>query len=419
MVSSNGRKTVCAVAAAIAVVLGASRAFAPGGPTRICMVSDDVPCLDAVPHEVSTWRDGDSVEWALFADFGIVTSQNPTRYLCRKAYGDRTEWVDADDERWLVAEQRISDEKSRLLRSENQCSFREERTFRKQTNGAWWPVLDGAVVDWAVQSNSERIAYVSRIGEERGQEIFVSDDGGATFEPISIDVENRVFTGIAWNGGDELIVSALRHRPRDDSDRVIETVFFRTDAPEDVAAVPGARLGIVEAASGDQIVWQRHHWDKPDDARIRVGDAPSRSSSVVGGTLEEPVQASFRFQGRRVDAVFGSEGKNAWATPRTADDTQLLRGTVEDDSFEWSEVETDVETTCIDRTGAYVYICGTGEGRSHHLYRRPVDGSGSLEGVYSFDRLEGYRAGCSDDGDDESCASDWSDVQTAVEDQSE
>lgn len=309
--------------------------------------------------------------WVLRANFGIVSSQDPNRFVCEEAYlgGDGwllsvlgpTEWVTFGE--------------NSVHRTTDGCQFEQVATLPIRPNDA------------ASDPDTGYVAYLINGPESPG--LYLSTDRGQTFSLYEgLDPSRHQLTSVRFLDGDTMVVGgylrsgAVTTEPDmgthdagadagldaglDDSEVAgasrLWLVEVETGAITPLTAPAGTTYAYVQAARSGQVLLlarrggQVLFWGPPEDlsaTELEIASWPT------GATLSD-------------------DGRKAWISG-TNNARGVLAGILGADGAQWETIAGDTIANCVARDGDDLLVCGEVGTNGSNIARISPDGAISSE----------------------------------------
>lgn len=309
--------------------------------------------------------------WTVQANFGVVTSATPDRFVCEEAFFGGDGWMLGvfGPTEWITFGERD------VRRTEDGCSFDVITEVGARPSDATVDAASGAA------------AFV--VNGEAGAGLFVSTDRGQNFERhAAVDPAGLHLTGVRFLDADTLIVSAYV------ADTARTARLFRVTlegAAEELSVPPDLSFPYVLEASAGQIALLARR-----DGQVILWGAPDALADADElETTAWPTGARMSSDGQQLWIAGLLEGKG------------LTVGTRDAGSVTWTESFPDQAASCVGGDETALYLCGLARLDGADVFR--VDGPDLVEAV-DFRQLKGPRdcPATSDVG--EICPAVWEEI---------
>lgn len=349
--SQSGHRPAILAALVAATLLSASPAlYAHGAPPR------------ARQAFALTDPGGGDALWALSTNFGVMSQQAPSRYICEEAFeaGHTYVILPFGPDTWVSLGER------HVALSLDGCQIERTHTY------------DLPLVDAAHRIESQEV--VAALANADSSELHYSADAGRTWEVVAIDLSYLRPTGVRFVGEGQVGLSAFRTSDARRGEAVVGRIDLRDGAPRlDRFDVPPAlRYPYLLAAADGQLLW---HAQAPEAQDVFW-------SELVA--LPDPGTALFEAEAWPTAGAISPDGSRAWLSgPATAPGPYVASRQA---PATWQEMPTGHDARCITPTDEGLLICGhrDTDGFDLALLRE----SGELQPLVDFRTLEGPRHDC-------------------------
>lgn len=262
--------------------------------------------------------------WVVRANFGVVDSQVPDRFVCEEAFLGGDGWILGA----LGPTEWITFGESSVRRTEDGCDFEKIAEVPVRPSDATVHVASG------------NAAYLMNGDAAAG--LWVSTDRGRSFELVDgLAPELHQFTGVRFLDEDTLLVSAYA-RQESGASRL-----FRVDLggpPEELAVPADTTFPYILAAGGGQMVLlarrtaQVVFWASPDEMA-------SADELELGGWP--------------TGALLSADGNTAWISG-TEGSRGIMVGRRESGNVLWTPIIDGQAANCIGGDEDSMFVCGLG-----------------------------------------------------------
>ncbi len=299
----------------------------------------------------------DSGEWVFHTNFGVITSDAPTRYVCEEAFsgGDQFRVAAIALNQWVIFTP------DAIYRTEDGCDFEKVAPLPKISS------------DVGFVRGGEGVAYVVNAQNSDETGVFVSRNAGASFRKVAVDVAGRQFTRVEFLNADTLLVSAYAKDSSSQGAAELIEVSLTGDAVTMLEPPQGLRYPYLLDVEAESIVWQA----STDDGQ-----------SLFWGTVDDPGRDGFALEAWPNGAVLSADGSEFWVAAANSGSKGLTHAMASDMMI---DIAAEHSGLCVGRAGDAIYACARGDREGHEL-SRVIDGE--LDAAVSFDAIEGPRVSC-------------------------
>ncbi|MGM0559062.1 MAG: hypothetical protein ACQEVA_21940 [Myxococcota bacterium] len=304
----------------------------------------------------------DSGDWVFQTNFGVITSETSTRYVCEEAFngGDDFRVAALGLNRWVIFTP------DAIYRTEDGCEFEKVEPLPKIPS------------DMAAVRGGAGVAYVINSDEPEHAGVFVSDDAGASFRQVGVDVGSRQFTRVEFLDAGTLLVSAYSRDSASQGAAELIEVGIDGDTMTMLEVPDGLKYPYLLDVEADSVLWQASTED---------------GQSLFWGSVDEPGRDEFPLDAWPKGAVLSADGSEFWVAAANEGSKGLTHATAPDMMV---DIAADHSGLCIGRAADTVYACARGDREGHELSR--VAGS-QIEAAVDFSQLEGPRNTCPEGSD--------------------
>jgi hypothetical protein len=314
---------------------------------------------EPLPEQVHGFDAGD---WVFHTNFGVITSKNPTRYVCEEAFhgGDDFRVAALGLNKWVIFTP------DAIYRTEDGCEFEKVEPLPKIPSGM------------ASVPGGTGVAYVVNTDEQDETGVFVSTDAGASFRKVGVDVGARQFTRVEFLDAERLLVSAYSKDSASQGAAELIEVELDGDRVTMLDVPDGLKYPYLLDAQTDAVLWQA---------------STENGQSLFWGSVEAPGRDEFPLNAWPNGAVLAADGEEFWVAGANPGSEGLTRASASDMMV---DIAADHSGLCIGRAGDTVYACGREEQDGHELSRVAA---GEVEAAVAFSGIEGPRDTCPEGSD--------------------
>ena len=314
---------------------------------------------EPLPENLHGFESGD---WVFHVNFGIITSDDTTRYVCEEAFsgGERFRVAPLGLHEWVIFTA------DAIYRTEDGCDFEKVEALPKIPSDA--DSLPGASV----------VAYTVNTDSAETTGVFVSEDAGATFRKLDIEVAQRQFTRVEVIDAQTVLVSAYSKDAEAQGQAELLEVSLAEDSVSSLEVTDGLKYPYLLDVNADAIVWQA---------------STDRGQSLFWGTVAEPTRDEFPLSAWPNGVALSRDGTEFWIAAANTGNKGLTHATSADMMV---DIAADHSGLCVGRAADSVYACASDEREGHELSR--VVGA-DIEPAVSFEDIAGPRTSCPEGSD--------------------
>lgn len=285
---------------------------------------------EPLPREVIDVGQG---QWLLKTNFGLIRSQDPTRFICEESFlgGDDFLISAIGPDQWVIATD------SNMVRTDDGCTFKVGM------------VLDEVPKSLIVSPNRQTVVFVTN-DETLLAPFWYSEDAGKSYQSLSVGIDDVFWTGARFASTKDVVLSGYSSADQDKGAAIFARVDIqaKTVTQLDVSAMlrypyifagaGGFVAGIAsDVASGDLVlfydqpnklgtvvesldVWPTDIGLSADGLKIWVGQSVSATGARYGQRQADDVQWSVIMDGYQLlcvhaidDVIFACTDRDEWA----------------------------------------------------------------------------------------------------------
>jgi hypothetical protein len=319
----------------------------------------------------------DSGEWVFHTNFGIITSEKPNRYVCEEAFngGDDFRVAALGLQTWVMFTP------DAIYRTEDGCEFEKTEQLPKIPSDV--ASLRGGAVAYVVNTDSADTTGV-----------FVSEDAGASFRKVGVDVSQRQFTRVDFIDDKTLLVSAYAKDAESQGAVELIEVALSDDSMTMLDVGEGLRYPYLLDVEDDNIIWQA---------------STGSGQSLFWGTVSEPTRDEIPLDAWPNGVVLSDDGSEFWIAAPNAGSKGLAHMPSSDMMV---DISSDHSGLCVGRAADTVYACARSDREGHDLSR--VVGE-DVEPALTFTDIAGPRDDCPAGSDvATTCPAVWPELATGL-----
>jgi hypothetical protein len=305
-------------------------------------------------------RSDDQGGWALVTNFGIMTSQDLTHYVCEEAFlgGADFRAVALGPTTWLTFS------RSAIMKTEDGCSFRQIAPLKRAPAAAI--------------ASGQRVLYASNQDGERG--IFISDDAGEHFGLLALPgATDVIWTGLVALDDGVVVASGYDSSAGATRGAALLWRIAADDSAVALSAPAGASYPYLMAGGGSRFA-----------GLMGLGDAQVAlwaevSATGLGQLVQHPLERwpsgmAMSRDGQTLHIAGASQMGGLW------------RGTWGQDPSDWEIIAPEHPARCVSQPADELLVCASRMTQAHDL--SAVDASGAWTERVRFQELLGPRRGC-------------------------
>jgi hypothetical protein len=331
-----------------------------------------------LPTELSAVGDAD---WVLRTNFGLLTSEQPERYVCEEAFagGDGFQVGVLGLNEWLIFT------RAAVIHTSDGCDFEIRQEIPKKPAGV------------AVSPDHSRAAYLINVDEPTEAGVWWTEDAGQTITQADFDVAGLELTRAKFLDNTRLLVSAYSSEDDNRGPGRLIVVNLDDNTTEQLPGLDGINYPYLFDAESDWVIWLGR-----DDVGQRI----------FWGPIDEPTRHSTAVDSWPSGARLSDDGQTVWISGGQEGTRGVMVGDTSQEPI-WSDEFVDHSALCVGRVGEAYHLCARRDREGHDLARVAADGS--LEPVVNFAELLGPRDDCPAGSDVAStCPSVWPELAPAL-----
>lgn len=320
--------------------------------------------------------------WVLRANFGVITSDAPDRYVCEEAFagGDDFQVGVLGMNEWLVFTQ------DAVLYTADGCDFEVRQQLPKK------------VAAIAISDARERAAYLMNVDDAAERGIWWTADDGASFEQADFGVDSVHLTRAGFVGPSRLLVSAYSTASETRGEARLSVVNLDDGSAQALTIAEDLSYPYVLDVAGDWVVWLARQ---------------DQDQKVFWGPLDEPMRYVTPVDSWPTGAVLSPDGQRVWISGVGPEARGVIAGEAEREPV-WGERVANHSALCVGRGEGAQYLCARRDREGHDLSR--VGEDDAIAAATNFAELRGPRADCPADSDvATTCEAVWPELAKALD----
>lgn len=278
---------------------------------------------EPLPREVIDVGQG---QWLLKTNFGLIRSQDPTRFICEESFlgGDDFLISVLGPDQWVIATD------SNMVRTNDGCTF--------ETGMA----LDEVPRSLIVSPDRKVVAMVTN-DKTLNSPFWYSDDLGKSYKFLSVGIDDVFWTGARFANVNEVVLSGYSSAEQDKGRAIFARVDMQTKTATRLDVSAMLRYPYIFAGSGGFVAGIAS--DVESGALVLFYDQPNKLGTVIEALEVWPT-----------DIGLSDDGQRIWVG-QSVSATGARYGQRQADTVQWSVIMDGYQLLCVHAIDDVVFAC--------------------------------------------------------------